>query len=109
MAAPFVLAIEPRIKAAALFSAGYIARPARAEVEAFNYTPRVHTPTLMLNGRYDTLFPYETSQLPFFNQLGTAAADKDMKTSPNGHIVPLNVTVRETLKWFDRYLSGKPD
>ena len=107
MAAPFVLAVEPRIKAAALYSAGYGPWPARAEVEAFNYAPRVHTPTLMLNGRYDTIFPYETSQLPFFNQLGTLRGDKDMKVSPNGHIVPLGETVSATLQWFDRYLSGK--
>ena len=33
-------------------------------------------PTLMLNGRYDSFFPVESSQKPFFQHLGTPAADK---------------------------------
>jgi pimeloyl-ACP methyl ester carboxylesterase len=107
MNAPMAVAVEPRIKAAALYSAGYYAAPARGEVEVFNYTPRVRTPTLMLNGRYDTVFPYETSQVPFFNHLGTPTRDKRTVLSENGHLLPLEITVRETVAWFDRYLSGK--
>lgn len=105
--APYALAIEPRIKAAALYSAGYASSPARAEVELFNYTPRVRVPTFMINGRYDTVFPYETSQVPFFNHLGTPKADKRTLLSENGHIVALDVMARESQAWFDRYLSGK--
>jgi len=104
--APYALAIEPRIKAAALYSAGYQAAPARAEVELFNYTPRVRVPTLMINGRYDTVFPYETSQVPFFNHLGTAKDEKRTVLSENGHIVSMNVMARESQAWFDRYLRG---
>jgi cephalosporin-C deacetylase-like acetyl esterase len=109
LVAPMALAMEPRIKAAALFSAGYYGTPARAEVDAINYAPRVRTPTLMLNGRYDTIYPRETSQVPFYNQLGTPARDKKMVPSANGHILPLDITMRESLAWFDRYLSGKND
>ena len=105
--AAFALAVEPRIKAAALFSAGYSGAAARAEVELVNYTPHVRAPTLMINGRYDTVFPHETSQVPYFNHLGTPKADKRMVLSDNGHTVPFDVTVRESLAWFDRYLSGK--
>ena len=104
--APIALAMEPRIKAAALYSAGYHAIIPHAEVAKYNYAPRVHTPTLMMNGRYDTVFPYETSQVPFFNQLGTR--DKKMKVSDTGHILPMETVVQETLAWFDHYLSGKP-
>ncbi len=107
-AAPIALSMEPRIKAAALYSAGYHAIMPRAEVAKFNYSPRVHTPTLMLNGRYDTVFPYETSQVPFFNQLGTPARDKKMIVSETGHVLPMATVVKETLAWFDHYLSGKP-
>jgi dienelactone hydrolase len=109
LVAPMALAMEPRIKAAALFSAGYYGTHARAEADAINYAPRVRTPTLMLNGRYDTVYPRETSQVPFYNQLGTPARDKKMVTSDNGHILPLDITMRESLAWFDRYLSGKTD
>ena len=62
----------------------------------------------MLNGRYDTVFPYETSQLAFFNQLGTPARDKKMLTSETGHILQFDTVVHETLAWFDHYLSAKP-
>jgi len=106
--APIALSMEPRIKAAALYSAGYHAVTPRPEVAKFNYAPRVHTPTLMMNGRYDVVFPYETSQVPLFNQLGTTAQDKRMMTSETGHILAMDAVVKETLAWFDHYLSGKP-
>jgi len=104
---PIALAMEPRIKAAVLWSAGYPDVHVRAEVEPVNYTPRVRTPTLMLNGRYDTTFPPETSQIPFYNHLGTPAGEKEMKVSENGHILSMEITVNDALNWFDRYLSGK--
>jgi dienelactone hydrolase len=108
-AGPLVLALEPRIKAAVLNVGGYWPSTyPRPEVEAANYAPRVRTPTLMLNGRHDVVFPYETSQLPLFHQLGTPAADKKHVVYPAGHILPQDATVRETLAWFDRYLSGVP-
>ena len=60
----------------------------------------------MLNGRHDVVFAYETSQVPFFQQLGTAPADKKHITYTTGHTVPQAALVRESLAWFDRYLSG---
>ena len=63
--------------------------------------------TLMLNCRYDTVYPYETSQLPFFNYLGTPARDKKMVMSNTGHILQFDQTTAATLEWFDKYLSGK--
>jgi len=48
-------------------------QPTLPEVDPFNFAPRVRQPTLMLNGRYDFAFPVETSQLPLFQLLGTAA------------------------------------
>ena len=106
-AAGVALALEPRIRAAVLNVGGYspIGRP-RPEVDATNYVPRIRTPTLMLNGRHDVVFPYETSQLPFFRQLGTPAADKKHVVYPVGHVIPPEAVARETLAWFDRYLSG---
>ena len=63
----------------------------------------------MLNGRYDTVFPYETSQVPFFDHLGTPARDKWMELSDNGHILSMETGVKASLEWFDRYLSGNVD
>jgi dienelactone hydrolase len=109
MMAPYALSIEPRIKAAVLYSAGFASYKTRQEMEAYNYSPRVHTPTLMENGRFDTLYPYETSQLPFLRLLGTPARDKKLVSGSTGHIVPMEQVVPETLAWFDKYLSGKTD
>lgn len=107
ISAPVALALEPRIKAAVLYSAGYspTATP-HAEVDPPNFAPRVRTPTLMLGGRYDTVFPYETSQVPYFRHFGVKEPDKKQVISPSGHIVPADVGIAESLKWFDTYLGG---
>jgi formylglycine-generating enzyme required for sulfatase activity len=105
--APRALALEPRIKAAVLNTAGYWPGTAPLpEVEDANYAPRVRTPTLMLNGKYDVVFPYETTQVPFFDQLGTPPKDKKHVLYTSSHTVPQEPMARETLAWFDRYLSG---
>lgn len=104
--APIVLAVEPRIRAAVLHVGGlYPTGAFRPEIDAVNYLPRAHAPTLMLNGRYDVVFPYESSQLPFLQKLGTPAADKKHVVYPSSHTVPQADVVRETLAWFDRYLG----
>jgi DNA-binding winged helix-turn-helix (wHTH) protein len=40
------------------------------ELNPANYAPRVRTPTLMINGRWDSVLPYETAQRPLFRLLG---------------------------------------
>lgn len=104
--AGLALALEPRIKAAVLNVGGYPSGRTRPEVAPVNFTPRVRVPTLMLNGRHDVVFAYETSQLPFFQHLGTPPADKKHIVYPTSHNVPQEALVRESLAWFDRYLSG---
>ena len=98
-------AIEPRAKAVVLNVGGLNFERALPEVDQINYAPRVTQPTLMLNGRYDHFFPVETSQLPLFKMLGTAAQDKRHVISEGGHNVPRPQLVRETLAWLDRYLG----
>jgi dienelactone hydrolase len=104
--APVVLAVEPRVKSAVLNIGGvWLSSRALPEVDPFNYLPRAHAPTLMLNGRHDIVFPYEKSQLPFFRLLGTPAADKKHFVYPTSHDVPMQDMVRESLAWFDKYLG----
>jgi eukaryotic-like serine/threonine-protein kinase len=98
-------AIEKRIKASVLYVAGLMMERARPEADAFNFLPRVKSPVLMLNGRHDFFFPIETSQRPFFQHLGTPAADKKQLIYDGGHDVPRTELIRETLGWFDRYLG----
>ena len=59
----------------------------------------------MLNGMYDYFYPYEASQKPFFEILGSE--EKDHKLFKEVHHVPVGQGIQETLGWFDRHL-GKP-
>ncbi|MGB6865711.1 MAG: protein kinase [Candidatus Aminicenantaceae bacterium] len=97
-------AMEKRLKASVLLSGGLrdIGRP---EVHPINYVTRVKTPTLMINGRYDSAFVYETSIKPLFDLLGTPDEHKDLKLYDTDHIPPRNEFIRDTLTWLDRYLG----
>lgn len=98
-------AVERRIKASVLLVAGLLFQRSLPEVEPVNFLPRVKTPVLMLNGKYDFFFPYETSQLPFYTLLGTPEEDKEIFLNEGGHSVPGTQVVKETLAWLDKYLG----
>jgi len=101
----FIPAIEKRIKANILLIAGLKKQRALAEVEAIHYLPRISTPTIMLNGKYDFYFPYETSQKPFFDLLGTPNKDKKIVVYEGSHSVPWLEVMKESLAWLDNYLG----
>ncbi len=104
--APVFLAVEKRFKAALLFSGGFLLRNDLPEVDRLNFAPRVNIPVLMLNGRYDDIFPLEWSQLPLLRLLGTPAKDKKHVIFEAGHAdLPLREVIRESLDWLDRYLG----
>jgi eukaryotic-like serine/threonine-protein kinase len=95
-------AVEERLKASVLVAGGFLGRP-RPEADPINYVTRVKVPTLMLNGKYDTLLIPETSQAPMFDMLGTP--DKKKVMDETDHIPTTVVYIRETLAWLDRYLG----
>ena len=97
-------AVEERLKASVLIggSIGGIGRP---EIDEVNFIGRVKVPTLMLNGRYDTINRYETTIKPAFDLLGTPAADKKLVLYDTDHIPPVNDMIKETLAWLDKYLG----
>ena len=100
-------AVEDRLKASVMVAGGFDLlhpRP-RPETDQINYVTRVKTPTLMLNGKYDTLLPYESSQKPMFDLLGTPDEHKELKLYATDHIPPRNEFIKETLAWLDRYLG----
>jgi len=104
LVAPIILAVEPRIKAGVVNVGGLPDRwRFQPEIDPINFVTRVRTPTLMVNGRYDVVFPYETAQLPMYELLGTE--DKDHYVAESGHIVPKDDLIRETLAWYDKYLG----
>jgi dienelactone hydrolase len=97
-------AVEERLKVSVLIGGG-ITGSARPEANEINYVTRVKIPTLMLNGKYDTILPLETESKPMFDLLGTPAPDKQQKLYDTDHIPPRNEIIKETLAWLDRYLG----
>ena len=100
-----ILAIEERIKLGLLVFGGLGGYRRHAEVDEINYVSRVETPVLMLNGRYDFIFPLETNVQPMYELLGTSEEDKFLKLYDTPHYMPRNELIKETLKWLDRYLG----
>ena len=102
---PMLTAIEPRVKASISVVGGFWGLEFLPEGDTFNYAPRVKVPALMLNGEYDSIFPYEAYVKPLFNLLGTPAKDKFLKHYPTDHGVPKNEIIKESLWFLDRYFG----
>lgn len=98
-------AVEDRLKASVLLLGGLASGRARPEVDQINYVPRVTIPTLMLNGKYDSIEPFETAQLTMYDLLGTRDEDKEHIFYDTDHSLPRNAFIKETLSWLDRYLG----
>ncbi|MBT8479337.1 MAG: hypothetical protein KJO06_10505, partial [Gemmatimonadetes bacterium] len=99
-------AVEPRFKASLLVVGGLEMQAVQPMADPFHFLPRVTLPTLMLNGRYDSFFPLETSIMPFFETLGTPEADKKIVVTDANHFVlsyEANLAIAEMLDWLDRY------
>ena len=98
-------ALEERIKVCVLILPGFYLQKCLPEVAQFNFAPRVKVPVLMLNGRFDSIFPVGTSQEPMFRLLGTPKEHKRRVVYETGHNIPRNEMIKETLDWLDRYLG----
>ena len=104
--APRLLAVEARIKAAALLSGGLLRTHPR-EVDSWNFAPRCRVPTLMVNGRHDAGYRFESNVKVLFNALGTPDADKKIVSFDGGHRNPVTRPdlLGAIIAWFDRYLG----
>ncbi|MEO8309378.1 MAG: SUMF1/EgtB/PvdO family nonheme iron enzyme [Pseudomonadota bacterium] len=106
-----LVAVEPRLKAAVLISGG-MPPPGGALstdvpfMDPASHALRIRIPVLMINGRYDAIFPVEAAQVPYFKLLGSPPTDKRHVVLDFGHGSPPRAeTLRETLDWFDKYLG----
>jgi dienelactone hydrolase len=97
-------AVDERLRTLVLVAGG-LDEGLPPEVDALNFAPRVRVPVLMVNGRYDFMAPYETSQVPLFRLLGSPAKDKRHVVFDSGHVPPWPDVVRETLDWLDLRLG----
>ncbi len=98
-------AVEERLKLSILLRGGFRETMSFPEVDEFNYISRVKVPTLMLNGKYDFTFPYETSVKPYFDLLGTPVEDKKLVLFDTDHFIPTSKMVGEVLGWLDKYFG----
>ena len=99
--------LEARLKAVVFLDGGFFQFDPVAGLDQADFAPRLTRPVLMVNGRYDATFPYESAQVPMFRMLGTPAADKRHIVLETPHDVRLRRPdlVREVLGWLDKYLG----
>jgi hypothetical protein len=56
-----------------------------------------------MSGRYDNIYPLETSARPYFERIGTDASLKRHVISDGGHFVSRVEVIAHSLEWLDRY------
>jgi len=100
-----MMAVEPRLRTGILNVAGIGSAAVRPEEDAVNFLPRIRVPVLMLSGKYDSVFPFESSQEPFFRLLGSPPGTKQRIVFEGGHFLPRTDLVTASLKWLDEYLG----
>jgi dienelactone hydrolase len=101
-------AVEDRISLNILVAAGFSPVKPFPEADEINYVSRVKVPTLILNGRYDGIFPLETNVITFYNLLGTPERDKKLYIIEAGHNFYKKDRIKPILEWCDKYF-GPPD
>lgn len=95
----YLAAVETRIKAN-IFYAGGLNTIARPEANRVYFLRRIKIPTLMINGRYDSLFGLEAI-MNMFNLIGTPEKDKKLVLLDSDHLAPMEDLISESLLWLD--------
>jgi len=101
-------ALEKRIKCVVLVGGGFRNQEnAIPTVRQANFAPRMRLPLLMINGKYDGIFPLETAQIPLFKLFGTPEENKHHVILDTDHSVWVkhDIVVKEILEWLDKYLG----
>jgi dienelactone hydrolase len=99
---PAISVYENRIRSLILFGAGHqypLSKPKPKDT-----IPHATVPILMLNGKYDYLYPVDSHQKPLFDRLGTPQEHKRHILYDAGHIpFPRAQCIKDVLAWLDRY------
>lgn len=106
--APIMVVLEERIRAVVIVVGGLLMQDVQPVADPFHFLPRVKQPTLMLNARWDSFYPLETAQRPFFENLGTPPEDRKLVIMDANHGVlsyARNRVIQESLDWLDRYVG----
>ena len=75
---------------------------ALAEANPINFLPYIKPPKLLLNGKYDEDFPFETHAKPFYNLM---REPKKLALVEGGHVPPLEKRVPIMNAWLDETLG----
>ena len=105
---PLFVALEDRIKLAVFVCGGcWVWNDAfHPGADPARFAGHIKVPTIMLNGMCDAISPYDTSQKPTFERLGTPAEHKVHKTYPTGHgVIHSPEFEPDVLEWLDKYLG----
>lgn len=105
---PIMVALEPRFRTGLWLIGGIGSLERHPSLDPANFAPRVSIPILMANGREDAVFPYETSQKPLFDLVGTPAPHKKHLLFPGGHSISRNSRkpyLQAICGWLDCYLG----
>ncbi|MBA63357.1 MAG: hypothetical protein CMJ76_13450 [Planctomycetaceae bacterium] len=94
----YVLCVEDRFKAGLLYGGGWISGNPLPEVDPVVAAPFVTTPTLMVNGLYDPIFPHELSQKPLYEAVGSA--EKHIEIFESGHCPTPRLAIEFSKKWL---------
>ena len=98
-------AVDKRIKVVLLNAVGLLNQKVLPEIDQINYLPRITVPVLMLNGRYDHMYPLETSQKPILKFLGTPENHIKHYVYESGHAVIRHEVIKRSLNWLDTYFG----
>jgi dienelactone hydrolase len=99
----YLAAVDPRIKTN-IFYAGGLNRMGRPESDMAYFLPRVKIPTLMINGRFDSLFGLEAI-LSMYELLGTNEDEKRLILFESDHLAPMADVISETNLWLDQHFG----
>jgi dienelactone hydrolase len=102
--APYILAIEKRIKLGILMLFGVQSTDDYPEFDQMNYLPRVNIPMLLMDGLYDPDYTLQQQQA-FYDFLGTPENDKEWKLYESTHYIPRKDMINESLNWLDKYFG----
>jgi len=101
-----LLAIDERVKSAAIFIGGLMLQKSRKEIEAHFYLRRIKIPILHIVGKLDGIFEYEDSFLPWNKLIGTPKEDKfiiAIDDAGHGDGISTDIRIKNHLELLKKY------
>ena len=90
----YLLAIDDRVKSAAIFVGGLMLQKSKKEIEPHIYLRRIKIPVLHIVGKSDGVFDHEKSFKPWNKLIGTPVKDKKIVILENiGHGLPKDTII----------------